>query len=74
MRELKRRVVCKGENGYVQRTGRVEAKDRPQKEAVEGFLFISPWLIGFLIFTLGPLIASFFLSLANGTSFQIHNL
>jgi multiple sugar transport system permease protein len=41
-------------------------KQRPgsKKEAVEGFLFISPWLIGFLIFTLGPLIASIFLSLS----------
>lgn len=28
----------------------------------EGYLFISPWLIGFLIFTLGPMLASFGLS------------
>ncbi|MDR3691918.1 MAG: sugar ABC transporter permease [Fimbriimonas sp.] len=27
-----------------------------------GFLFISPWLLGFLIFTAGPMIASFWLS------------
>jgi multiple sugar transport system permease protein len=32
-------------------------------EAVEGFLFIMPWLLGFLIFRLGPMIYSFFLSL-----------
>ena len=32
---------------------------------VEGFLFISPWLIGFLAFTLGPMIASAAISLTN---------
>jgi multiple sugar transport system permease protein len=33
-----------------------------QREALEGYLYISPWFIGFLIFTGGPLIASLFLS------------
>jgi multiple sugar transport system permease protein len=33
-----------------------------QREAVEGFVFISPWVIGFLVFTAGPLIASAVLS------------
>jgi multiple sugar transport system permease protein len=33
------------------------------KEIVAGYLFISPWLIGFLLLTLGPLIASFVISL-----------
>ncbi|MCU0316137.1 MAG: extracellular solute-binding protein [Fimbriimonadaceae bacterium] len=32
------------------------------QEAAAGFLFISPWVIGFLIFTLGPMISSFILS------------
>ena len=31
-------------------------------EAIAGYLFISPWWIGFLIFTVGPLLASFALS------------
>ncbi len=35
------------------------------REAVEGYLFISPWLIGFLIFTAGPFVASFLLSFTN---------
>jgi multiple sugar transport system permease protein len=30
--------------------------------AVEGYLFISPWLIGFTIFTAGPIVASLVLS------------
>lgn len=32
------------------------------KEAIAGVLFISPWLLGFLVFMLGPIIASFVLS------------
>lgn len=30
-----------------------------------GYLFISPWLIGFLLFTLGPFLASLFISMTN---------
>jgi multiple sugar transport system permease protein len=33
-----------------------------KREAVSGYLFISPWLIGFLVFFVGPIIASFILS------------
>ncbi|MEZ4865487.1 MAG: sugar ABC transporter permease [Caldilineaceae bacterium] len=32
-----------------------------RKEALLGLLFISPWLIGFLLFTLGPFLTSFYL-------------
>jgi multiple sugar transport system permease protein len=31
-----------------------------RREALEGYLWISPWLIGFLVFSLGPIIASFY--------------
>jgi multiple sugar transport system permease protein len=34
-----------------------------QWEALQGYLYISPWFIGFLIFTAGPLLTSFGLSL-----------
>jgi len=34
-----------------------------RREAVEGYLWISPWVLGFIIFSLGPIIASFYLSL-----------
>lgn len=34
-----------------------------RKEAIEGFLCISPWLIGFICLTLGPVIFSFIMSL-----------
>jgi len=32
------------------------------REAVEGYLFISPWVIGFLAFTAGPMLASLYFS------------
>lgn len=36
-----------------------------KRNQVMGMLFISPWLIGFLLFALFPLIASFFYSMTN---------
>ena len=33
-----------------------------QKEALWAYLFITPWIIGFLVFTLGPMIASLYYS------------
>lgn len=33
-----------------------------RREALAGYLFISPWIIGFIVFFLGPIIASLFLS------------
>ncbi len=33
-----------------------------RREAIEGFLWISPWIFGFLVFTLGPMLVSLYLS------------
>ena len=33
-----------------------------RREAIEGYLWISPWIIGFVVFSLGPIIASAYLS------------
>src|SRR5262249_18485553 len=45
-------------------TGRSEYVVRPAvREAIEGYLFISPWIVGFLILTAGPMLAAFVLSL-----------
>jgi multiple sugar transport system permease protein len=46
-----------------------------KREALEGILFASPWLIGFLVFTAGPMVASFLLSFTrwNGIT-PIHEL
>lgn len=35
---------------------------RARREAIEGYIWISPWIIGFIVFTAGPFIASSFLS------------
>jgi len=40
-----------------------------QGEELYGWLFISPWLIGFLVFTLGPLLASLVLMFFNYAGF-----
>lgn len=34
---------------------------RARREALEGYLWISPWIIGFIIFTAGPILASLYL-------------
>jgi multiple sugar transport system permease protein len=33
-----------------------------RREAIEGFIFISPWIFGFLVFTFGPMLYSLYLS------------
>ena len=35
------------------------------REAFWGYVFVSPWIVGLLLFGLGPLIASFFISLTD---------
>src|SRR4029079_5031922 len=32
------------------------------REALQGFLYISPWIIGFIVFVAGPLLASLYYS------------
>lgn len=36
-----------------------------QREAIRGYLFISPWIIGLILFTVGPILASLVLSFTN---------
>lgn len=36
-----------------------------QREAILGYLYISPWVIGFILLTLGPMVASLYLSLTD---------
>ena len=36
-----------------------------KQETVAGYLFVSPWIIGFLVFTLGPMMASLVFSFLN---------
>lgn len=40
------------------------------REAVQGYLFMIPWFIGFTVFVLGPILASLILSLTNYRIFE----
>jgi multiple sugar transport system permease protein len=42
---------------------RIGVSPMRRREAIEGFIFLLPWLIGFIAFSGGPIIASAFLSL-----------
>ncbi len=41
---------------------RVKMSAARRREAIEGILYTSPWIIGFLVFIAGPLLASLYLS------------
>jgi len=36
-----------------------------KREAIAGYLFISPWIVGFLVFTLGAMLYSLYISFSN---------
>src|SRR5262245_850757 len=43
-------------------TGKVRLSKRARREEIEFYLFISLWIIGFIAFDAGPIIASFVIS------------
>jgi multiple sugar transport system permease protein len=49
----------------------VSVKKRPltlaRREAIWAYALISPWILGFIVFTLGPMVASIYFSLTNLT-------
>jgi multiple sugar transport system permease protein len=48
------------------RTTRSRPRLRPsQREAIWGYVFVGPWLVGLLLFTAGPMVASLVMSLTN---------
>ena len=49
-------------------TSRKRMSPLARREAIEGYLFITPWLLGLLIFILGPIMVSFYYSF---TDFQV---
>ncbi len=69
---LDKGVVARREGGPLQSGAVGLAKKRPlsmgRREAIWAYILISPWIIGFIIFTAGPMIASLYLSL---TSYDI---
>ena len=48
---------------WLSRVGVLPRGKQRRQEELWFYFFISPWIIGFLVFTIGPVIASFFLSL-----------
>ena len=50
-----------------------EDVDAPQAGGLCFYLFISPWIIGFVVFLLGPMIASVYISLTDWDSFTPPN-
>ena len=58
----------------ISRPSNAKTEDRPKRhrmsvlarrEAFWGYVFISPWIIGFLVFVLGPMIASLLFTFTN---------
>lgn len=45
--------------------GRSRALSYKRKEQLQGLVFVSPWILGFLAFTLGPLLFSLYTSFTN---------
>ncbi len=58
-------VAAKGESVVL--SGYRRKSRLARREALEGFICISPWLVGLLIFTAAPLIASFYMSFTSWT-------
>lgn len=48
--------------GQARHRWRLPASRWARREAVEGYLLASPWLLGFLVFTLGPFLAALYFS------------
>src|SRR3954468_11246801 len=56
-------TIAQGARSFVPRRRKLKPLER--REALWGLLFISPWLVGFLLFTLLPTIATLGLSFTN---------
>lgn len=62
----------KGIGGMANKTGaKSGVNKRMMKENIHGYIFILPWLIGLLAFTLGPMIFSFITSFADYNMLKI---
>ncbi|WP_348789427.1 sugar ABC transporter permease [Leifsonia sp. NPDC080035] len=48
-----------------ERTPKKRASKYNKREAIAGYLFISPWIVGFLVFTLGAMLYSLYISFSN---------
>ncbi|MFD5058352.1 carbohydrate ABC transporter permease [Streptomyces sp. NPDC058394] len=53
--------------------GRPAAKRRARGETLAGYLFMSPWIAGFLLLTAGPMLASLYLAFTDYNLFDTPN-
>lgn len=58
-------AVVAGLGGYLFWLAKVKSNAVNKYETRAGYLFISPWIVGFLVFTLGPMVASLVFSFMN---------
>jgi multiple sugar transport system permease protein len=58
-------AVREGSGARIRRRSPKRREKFNRREAIAGFLFISPWIVGFLIFTLGAMIYSLVISFSN---------
>src|SRR5215213_3934363 len=62
-------VLTKNQEGVAEgkptRNGTLRVHKYDRREAIAGYLFISPWIVGFLIFTLGAMIYSLVISFSH---------
>lgn len=60
-----RSIRSRPEEAAVSSPARVKKRTYNRREALAGYLFLSPWIIGFLIFTLGAMIYSLYISFSS---------
>lgn len=53
---------------------RRRASHHARREERAFYLFISPWIIGFIVFSAGPILAAAYFSLTNLTDLDVHHL
>src|SRR2546423_15646821 len=63
----------RGRAGGVAVGRRTRSSQMARREAIPAYVFISPWIIGFLVFTAGPMIASIYFSFTDYNVLQPPN-
>ena len=61
--------VASLEAGSPPRPGKPRMSRKAKSDNIAGYLFLAPWVIGFLVFTVGPMLASGYLSLTKYSGF-----
>src|SRR5437763_8364619 len=65
--------ATRGRAGAVAVGRRTRSSRMARREAIAAYVFISPWIFGFLVFTAGPMIASIYFSFTDYNVLQPPN-